>query len=128
LLGAVPLGRENVVERLRLLGRRREVQVRIDGPPSRRPEILRQPVAKAVVDMQVQVETFAGNPLQLVGPKVLDVHQPCQRPSAVDAGRLGPHPVVKDEGHTPDVHAQFLPRVMPPARGGDPGSAGNTAR
>ena len=71
---------------------------------------LRDVVAQAVVDVQIQV--VAPGPVlrlvrdasQLRRPDVLNADQTLQGPPAVDAGRFRPGRVVEDQGELLDSH------------------------
>ena len=69
-------------------------------------EVARQMVPQTIVDIEVQIEPLSGYRRQLVGSEMGHLDQVLQGTSAVDARRLGPWPVIIDQGNATDVHVQ----------------------
>ena len=106
-VGAVALGGEDDVEAGRLFAAAVEVEVRVDGPEGTGPQVGRQVIPQAVVDIQIQVEALSGDAIQRHGLEMLDLDESLERPVAIDAGRLGPQDAVKDQGNATDLHGHM---------------------
>ena len=57
-----------------------------------------------VVDAQVQVEPGGRDLIPLIGLKMGNIDGVAQRPTAVDASRIGPEAVIEDQGGAVDRH------------------------
>jgi hypothetical protein len=107
--GAVALGGEDEIAEGGALHARGEIPVSIDRPVGARVKRLGQPVLGVVVDAEVQIEAIDWDGLGLVGLKMDDLDQPGQCPADVDARRIGPEPVIKDQGDSADGHGRCDP-------------------
>src|ERR1700678_1680021 len=94
--------------------------MRVDGPPGPWAQVRRQVIAQAVVDIEVKVESLAGNTIQFAGLEMFDLDDLPQRTQAIAAGGLGPLNAVEDERDATDGHRSILrerSRVVPQSLG-----------
>ena len=77
-LGPIALSCKNAIKTRGLLKTPFQVQVSVNRPPRARPQLRRQVIPKAVIDIQVEIERVPGDLLELIRPEVLRVDQPGQ--------------------------------------------------
>jgi len=80
------------------------IDVSVDGPEDRRMQLGRKAIVEPVIDVDIKVNRLAGDLVERVGPEMDDFDDSFQGTPAVDAGRLGPSPVIKDHRDTLDCH------------------------
>lgn len=103
-VGPVALGREREVRVACFFHAPVGIQMRIDSPPGARAKRRRQQVAKAIVDVEIQVEPLPGNGLQLAGPEMHGLDESFQGAATVHPRGIGPCLVVEDHRNTTNRH------------------------
>ena len=81
-----------------------EVHMGVNGPEDGGAQLGRQAVVEAIVDIEIKVTPLAWDMVELIGLEMGDVDESFQGAPAVDAGCLGPSPVIENHRNATDCH------------------------
>jgi hypothetical protein len=95
---------EDDVEARGLLAVAVEIEMGVDGPEGRGPQLGRETVREAVIDIQVEIESTSRHSIKFTRLEVLNFDESLERAVAVNPGRLGRQNAVKDQSNAMNVH------------------------
>jgi hypothetical protein len=82
--------REDDIEARGLLAAPVKIEVGVDGPQGRGPQLGRKLLPQAIINVQIEIEAVPRHAIKVMWLKVLDINDAPERPVAINPGRFRP--------------------------------------